>query len=70
MEGKEKELPEFNADKFAVALGMSRIAVDNMTAEIIFETYKKVLELGGEFSLSDAAKITTQVEEKYKKREA
>ena len=67
MKGKKETQIEFNADKFGVALGMCRIGVDNMTAEIIFETYKKVLELGGEFSLRDAAKITTDIEAKYKK---
>lgn len=65
MTEKEKAV-EFDPSKFAVALGMCRISVDDITAEIIFETYKKVLELGGEFSLRDSSKIVCYVQEKYK----
>ena len=59
----------FDPKKFAVALGMCRICVDDMTAEIIFETYKKVIELGGDFSLRDSSKIVCAMQDKYKKKE-
>lgn len=65
----KKKTEPFQPQNFAVALGMCRIAVNDMTAEIIFETYKKVLELGGEFSLRDSSKIVCDVEEKYKHKE-
>jgi hypothetical protein len=52
------------------ALALSGIVADIPTCEIIVLTLDELKELGGEFSLNDAAKIKAHVIEKYKKKEA
>jgi len=50
-----------------IGLGLASVTVNNMTAELIVKIYDGVLEMGGQFSLNDAAKIEVEVTEKYKK---
>jgi hypothetical protein len=48
-----------------IALGMCGIGVSNCTAEIILRTFEATDRMGGDFDLMTAAKIQTEVEEKY-----
>ena len=52
-----------------IALGLQKIRVDNETADRIIETYEKIMELGGDFSIKDAVKIEVMMDEKYKNKE-
>lgn len=52
-----------------IALGLQKIGVDNETADRIIETYEKVLELKGEFSIKDGVEIELSMDRKYKTKE-
>lgn len=63
----DKRVPnsESNPPAFKGALAMCGIIVDDFTAEIIVNAYKKYLELGGEFSLRDSSKIVAMATENW-----
>lgn len=48
-----------------IALGLQKIGVSNEMSDRIIETYEKVLELGGDFSIKDAVKIEISMDKKY-----
>ena len=48
-----------------MALSLTGFKVDNEAAALITETVKKVLELGGEFSLDTAREVEARVNEMY-----
>jgi hypothetical protein len=48
-----------------VALGMCGVGVSNCTAEIILKVFELTKKMGGDFDLSTAIKIQTEIEEKY-----
>lgn len=48
-----------------IALGLQKIGVNNEMADRIIETYEKVLELKGKFSISDAVEIEFEMDRKY-----
>ena len=52
---------------FKNALALQGVLVSSATAEIVIQTYEKIKELGGDFSIRDAAEIRAGVEEKYNK---
>jgi hypothetical protein len=52
-----------------IALGLQKIAVNNEIADRIIETYEKVLELEGSFSIKDAVEIELSMDKKYKEKE-
>lgn len=51
------------------ALALNDIGVDQPTADLIWRTVWKLHELGGDFSLKDAANLRAQVERDYKERQ-
>lgn len=53
-----------------IALGMSGIAVNNASCELILTVQKEMKRLKGEFSLSDGTRIECLVEGYYKPKEA
>lgn len=48
-----------------IALGLQKIGVSNEMADRIIETYEKVLELEGDFSIKDAVEIEMSMDRKY-----
>jgi hypothetical protein len=52
-----------------IALGLQKIGVNNEMADRIIETYEKVLELKGNFSIKDAVEIELSMDRKYKEKE-
>jgi hypothetical protein len=51
-----------------LSLGLCGIGVSNATAEIVFRVNDAILEMEGDFDLITAAKIQTEVEEKYARK--
>jgi hypothetical protein len=62
----QKKKKPTKADYLRIACGMSGVTMSNLTADVILETQKDMERLGGKFSLRDAAKIQTRIENKYK----
>jgi len=52
-----------------IALGLQKIGVDNEMADRIIETYERVLNLKGDFSIKDAVEIELSMDRKYKEKE-
>ncbi len=52
-----------------VALALQKMGVTDEIADRIIETYEKVLELGGDFSVKDAVEIEIAMDRKYKELE-
>ncbi len=52
-----------------IALGLQKIGVSGEMADRIIETYEKVLELKGQFSIDDAVEIELSMDRKYKEKE-
>jgi len=50
-----------------IALNLQGISVSERIADQLIQTYEKLVELEGNFSLRDAAKIEAAIQEKYKK---
>jgi len=48
-----------------ISLGLCGIGVSNATAEIVCRVNDAILEMEGDFDLATAARIQTEVEEKY-----
>jgi len=52
-----------------VAVGMSgMVAINNAAAELILITQSEMERLGGDYSLKDAAKVSSFIQSKYKVR--
>lgn len=66
---KPTEITEQYLNYVKTALALSGLYADIGACEIILLTLNKLEELGGEFSLQDAAKIKAHVIEKYKTKE-
>ena len=47
------------------ALALQSINCNDFVCDTIITTYEKIIELGGKFSLSDAAEIKVSLEEKH-----
>jgi|LakMenEpi03Aug12_release.lakeMendotaPanAssembly.Ray.scaffolds.fasta_scaffold3387700_1 hypothetical protein len=47
------------------ALALQSINCDDFICDTIITTYEKIIELGGQFSLSDAAEIKMSLQEKH-----
>lgn len=56
-------------DYLRIALGLQKIGINNEMSDRIIETYEKVLELKGEFSIKDAVEIELNMDRKYKEKE-
>jgi hypothetical protein len=52
-----------------IALAMQGIGVTNETADRIVQTYEKVLEKGGKFSVEDAVVVEYSLDKKYRKKD-
>jgi hypothetical protein len=52
-----------------IALAMQGIGVTNETADRIVQTYEKVLEKGGKFSVEDAVMVEYSLDKKYRKKD-
>lgn len=52
-----------------IALGLQKIGINNEMADRIIETYEKVLELKGYFSIKEAVEIEISMDRKYAKKE-
>ena len=50
-----------------IALSLQKIIVDDEIADRIIETYEKVLQLKGKFSVSDAVDIQMKMDRNYTK---
>ncbi len=50
-----------------IALQLQGINMSVPVADQIIQTYEKICELGGKFSLEDAAEIEVDISNKYKK---
>lgn len=51
-----------------ISLGMCGVGVSNCTAEIILKVFEVTKKMGGDFDLETAAKIQTEIEEKYTRK--
>lgn len=51
---------------FRTAMQLQGISMSIQVADQIIQTYEELCTLGGDFSLSDAAKIQAGIQEKYK----
>ena len=59
---------EDKANYLRIALGLQKFGVSNEVAERIIVTYEKILELGGDFAISDAVEIESKLTEKFTKK--
>jgi hypothetical protein len=57
-------------DYLRIALGLQGIGINNEIADRIIETYEKILELKGKFSINHAVEIEWKMDMKYKEIEA
>ena len=48
-----------------ISLALQEIVANDFVCDSIITTYEKILELGGQFSLSDAAEIKMSLREKH-----
>ena len=51
-----------------IALQLQNIGIDNKMADRILQTYDKLMEVKGKFSVSDAVEIDIAIERKYTKK--
>lgn len=56
------------AKYLSIALGLQHIGVNVEMADRIITTYERILELGGDFRITDAVEIELLMNEKYTKK--
>lgn len=52
-----------------IALAMQGIGITNETADRVVQTYEKVLEKKGKFSVEDAVMVEYNLDKKYRKKD-
>lgn len=56
---------EKEVNNLRIAIGMTGIPMSNFVAELILETQKAMIIMGGDFDLKTASKISAAINKKY-----